>query len=96
MGIHMALGEFYRFAQHHAKGNVFDGQFMSYLQGFADIVAILHKCLLGQVRVEGFYETFALTTAINDHAFRIRGSGHCHTLADAVYESFFGERLYDT
>ena len=91
----MTLGELDGLTQHHAKGYLFDAKFMGYLQSLTDIIAIFHKCLLGQVRVEGFHKTLTLATTINHNTFRIRGLRHCHAFANTLDKSFFGEGLYD-
>ena len=95
MGVKVACCEFHGFAQHHAKGYFPDVQFVSHLQGLADIVAVFHKRLLGQVRVEGFHESFTLASAVDDDTTGATGLGHSHALADAVDEGFFAEWFYD-
>ena len=67
MGVKMACREFDRLSQHHAEGDILNAEFMGNLQRLANIVAIFHKRLLGQVRVERLDKAFTLAAAVNDY-----------------------------
>ena len=68
MGVEVACGEFDSLAEHHAEGDVDGALSGDDLEGFADVVAVFHEGLLGQVGVEGFDEAFALAAAVDDDA----------------------------
>ena len=93
--IEMARSQLDSLAQHHTQRHALDIEFVCHLQRLTNIVAILHKRLLRQGRIEGLHKAFALTSTINHHTLRARSLCHRHTLADALDEGFFREGLYD-
>ena len=48
MRVQMACSQFHGLPEHDAERDVFDAEFMGYLQRLADVVAIFHEGLLGQ------------------------------------------------
>ena len=51
MSVEMACSQLHSLAKHDTKGYILNAQLMGHLQGFANIIAILHKCLCRQVNI---------------------------------------------
>ena len=93
MSVKMACGEFHGLTEHHAEGNILDVEFMGDLQRLADIVAVFHERLLGQVRIKCLDEPLALAATVDDYTFRATCLCHRHAFTDTVDKSLFRERF---
>ena len=82
-------------AEHHAESDATDAQLVGYAQRLADIIAILHECLPGQLRIAVADEPLALAAAVDHHAVGAAGLGYGHTLAYGVDEGFLAEGFHD-
>ena len=68
MGIQISCCQLHGLAQHDAEGDVGDMEVSSHTERLADVVAVLHKGLLGKVGIEALEEPLALGSAVDDHA----------------------------
>jgi len=95
MRVEMTSRQFDGFAYHHAECDAAYIQFVGYLERLANIVAILHKRLLGQLGVEGLHKPLTLSAAIDHHSCRLRRLSNRHTLTDTIHKRLLTKRLYD-
>ena len=93
--VEMPSGELDRLAQHHAEGDFLNTKFIGYLERLTDIIAIFHKRLSWQVRIERLDESLALGSTIDDHTIRSAGLSYRQTFLDGVDKSLLRERFHN-